>query len=298
MNKLILKLLLTTFVMCSAVSAAPSSPVAASSPLLASTASPSQPAIPLQEAIALREQNKIIREYHSSLLDTVYWALGGVFTLAALLSGFGWWSNFRVYEADKRRLREELDVQLKEAQSAAIIREKDSQQALIASVNTKLDSLTTRFGNESIELRRETAALRVELTNAISNATKPIATTEARIDTLSQGLAARESELRHVEEYVWDLKGNVANVLITQGQGITAALAAKNKFYLQSAVRRMKSTIETKILNTNAQLSARVLDILRSRVADAEKDEPVAASELLALIAKIKIESEAPSGGA
>jgi preprotein translocase subunit SecG len=61
----------------------------------------------------LQTQVQVMKEYHSSLLDTVYWALGGVFLVVSIILGFGWFANFRIYERDKQFLREELDAQLK-----------------------------------------------------------------------------------------------------------------------------------------------------------------------------------------
>jgi hypothetical protein len=239
------------------------------------------------EAIAIREQNKIIREYHSSLLDTVYWALGGVFALAALLSGFGWWSNFRVYEADKKRLREELDGQLKEAESKAALREKDAQQAADAKLEAKIENAFSRMLNELTEVRRETGALRTKLSTSIESASKPLRSAVDRVTKLERGLAEREAELRHVEEYVWDLKSNDTNVLLTQGQGVSAAALAQNKYYLDNVLKRMKATIEQKVLPKNVELSQTVIDLLKQRLDSAAEQNPTAVAELLGLVAKI-----------
>lgn len=63
----------------------------------------------------LEAQLTSMREYHSSLLDTVYWALGGVFVVTGLLLGFGWFANFKVYERDKDALRSELEAKVEAA---------------------------------------------------------------------------------------------------------------------------------------------------------------------------------------
>lgn len=47
------------------------------------------PAIPNQQIKLLEEQLRLTREFQTSLLDTVYWALGGVFLVVGLLLGFG-----------------------------------------------------------------------------------------------------------------------------------------------------------------------------------------------------------------
>ncbi|WP_421207204.1 hypothetical protein [Aeromonas sp. 601027] len=56
----------------------------------------------LKEFEELKIENKIMKEFHEKILDTVYWSLGSVFGILALLLGFGWWSNFKLHEKDKK----------------------------------------------------------------------------------------------------------------------------------------------------------------------------------------------------
>ncbi len=73
----------------------------------------------IEELAELKLKNRILeaqlqttKDYHSSLLDTVYWALAGLFVVVGLLLGFGWFANFRIYERDKDVLRKELHAQM------------------------------------------------------------------------------------------------------------------------------------------------------------------------------------------
>lgn len=63
-----------------------------------------------QQVKILESQLQVMKDYQSSLLDTVYWALGGVFLIVGLLLGFGWFSNFRIYERDKETLKADLEL--------------------------------------------------------------------------------------------------------------------------------------------------------------------------------------------
>lgn len=56
----------------------------------------------------LEAQLQTMKDFQSSVLDTVYWALGGVFVALGVLGGFGWMANFKIYERDKASLRAEL----------------------------------------------------------------------------------------------------------------------------------------------------------------------------------------------
>ena len=65
-----------------------------------------------QQVKLLEAQLAVFKDHQSSLLATVYWALGGVFVLVGLLSGFTWLANFKIYERDRDAIRSELDVKL------------------------------------------------------------------------------------------------------------------------------------------------------------------------------------------
>ena len=60
------------------------------------------------EVIVLRAQLETMQQYDQKLLATVYWSLGTIVALAALLIGFGWYVNLRVYEKDKDVMKDEL----------------------------------------------------------------------------------------------------------------------------------------------------------------------------------------------
>ncbi len=57
----------------------------------------------------LEKQFGVVRDYNDDFLATVYWALGTIAAIAILLTGFGWFSNFRLFEREKASLREELE---------------------------------------------------------------------------------------------------------------------------------------------------------------------------------------------
>lgn len=60
----------------------------------------------------LEAQLQTTKDYQGSLLDTVYWALAGVFVIVGLLLGFGWLANFKIYDRDKEVIREQLNIQI------------------------------------------------------------------------------------------------------------------------------------------------------------------------------------------
>ncbi len=91
----------------------------------------------------LQGELKAIREYHDSLLDTVHWSLGIVFGLVLLIIGSSWYTNFRLYEADKTRILEEVERKIAEA-SGRISRD---LQMLSGNMSDKADRDTLVLAN-------------------------------------------------------------------------------------------------------------------------------------------------------
>lgn len=63
---------------------------------------------PSEEVIALRAQLDIMRQYDDRLMQTVYWALATTGTLALLVVGLGWYTNFRLYKRDVVEVKKEI----------------------------------------------------------------------------------------------------------------------------------------------------------------------------------------------
>lgn len=61
-----------------------------------------------EKSAILQSQIELMRQYEDRILQTVYWSLGGMITVVVLIAGFGWFANFRLYEHDKKVLRQEL----------------------------------------------------------------------------------------------------------------------------------------------------------------------------------------------
>lgn len=71
--------------------------------------SPTPPTQNNEEAIALKAQVELMRHYDQRLLNTVYWALGGMGAVVLLVVGLGWYTNFRLYKRDVEDLKKDAD---------------------------------------------------------------------------------------------------------------------------------------------------------------------------------------------
>jgi hypothetical protein len=219
--------------------------------------------------------------YQSSLLDTVYWALGGIVGLAILLSGYSWWSNNQLYEKDKKRLQDEFDAKLGAVSSRYEQRLIEVRQATELAAHLAVSS-------EVSAIRSETTALRTKIyeqTNLLQETRVQLA--EA-IKSVERDLADGEAQLRFVEEYVWSARGNFYNVVLTQSQGIRAALEAQNESYVERVLRRMKETVEKELIPQGRKFDDKSLDLITEPLRDVDGEHNIIIGEILELLKKVK----------
>lgn len=233
-----------------------------------------------------------MKEYHSSLLDTVYWALGTVATVTTLLVGFGWFANFKFHEAEKQRLKEDLEIRLKEATATLDARLSVNQAEMSKLIDSRLDAFLTRVARD-IDLARE------EASRATENNRDELKQLKVSVEALRESErqnAKRDSELeatlRVVEEHVWDLKGIPTNTLLTQAQGLKSAMDADSRHHITSVLDRMRSTITDSILPKKMSLPKSAIEWINLVLAKAETTEPILATELRELVKQIVVRSE------
>ena len=66
------------------------------------------------EVSLLKLEVELLKSHNQQLLETIYWSIGAVFTLALFVVGAGWYVNFRLYEKDKIELQRNLEMSLTE----------------------------------------------------------------------------------------------------------------------------------------------------------------------------------------
>jgi hypothetical protein len=88
------------------------------------------------EIASLRAQLALTREFDDRLVSTVHWSLAVTIAVLLAMLGFGWYSNYRIYERDKAALQSELER---------------SASDRWAQLNLKLESITA---NQAAYLKR------------------------------------------------------------------------------------------------------------------------------------------------
>lgn len=83
------------------------------------------------EKMLLKQEVELLKNYNQQLLNTIYWSIGAVFTLALFVVGAGWYVNFRLYEKDKNEIQRSLNESLgrRFAQETEALKEQFQQEA-------------------------------------------------------------------------------------------------------------------------------------------------------------------------
>lgn len=232
-------------------------------------------------------QLSAVKEYHSSLLDTVYWALGTLATVTALLAGFGWFANFKLYEADKTRLKEELQRMIADVDAQAVARLSSKELDLLQKVDGRLDALSQRISTDFQSIRTEMSDLAKTFSESKTNASAQLSELKTSIDDLTKDIRGVESSMRQVEEHIWDLKKIPGNKLITQSQALDAGLKSGQRYLVVSALERMGETIKNEILPNKVALSETVFNSMAETLKSAVAIAPIPASAVAELLQSV-----------
>lgn len=251
----------------------------------------------------VNEQNQLLREYKTSLFDTVIWTLSTTIAVLLFIVGGTWFTNFKVFEGEQRRLREELETSQKvmREEFAASLSEMSSnfETRLAASESSIMKMVHQSLESNSVRQARDIDLLRANLQEYIDEIKKQVVVLNEKTELLEGAdkvnwklIHSTESALRLVEEYVWELKGNQYNVLITQIQGLDSAMRAEDLHTVKINLSRMKSTMNG-MLDADGEISDRLREMINDSLVKAEKVVPIAASEVITLLKKIRIEQDA-----
>lgn len=257
------------------------------------------------EAIALEAQNKTIKEYHSTLTDTVYFALSLVGGVAALLVGASFLINFKLYETDKERINEkvasikgELDIFRKsqldftaalrsELEANIIAQTEKAKIESIVSVQAQLEAYANRASSEMVGLRAE-----------ISSAAERNETKFESIQTKLDGLQAINTELRkmiaHVESIAREAEAEIFGIreysgakLIALSQALMAAVKSDQIWNVQSILTSIEETLRNLTDASKRSVTQKTLDLVKDVAVNAGQGVEEHSSKVLALLAEI-----------
>lgn len=182
-----------------------------------------------EQILELKIQNEITNKFQSSILSTVYWSLGFLGTIATLLVGFGWWSNFKIHEKDKESIKNEAlslitDFESKWNASISEFRREDTVQyeKRMQDVLNYADKITDKITLEVKDINQYISQIKDELKQV------DIEVKSNKSDNVKHN-HTQDYALRLVEIEVWGIKGVHSNVLLTLAQGLRSALNLDDK---------------------------------------------------------------------
>lgn len=168
---------------------------------------------------ALKAQIEVMRSYDQRILATVYWSLGGLLTIAALLIGFGWFANFRVYERDKNALAQELRGQI----IADTAKQRSEIEKVLGEAVTRLEERVREATKQQIdELSQEIKGVQKELSWEAA---------QLRYDVLT--FQMRE----------WMHQKNLVNALRIQTKKLAVALGIGDHFRIGDTLDEIVTTV-------------------------------------------------------
>ncbi len=196
------------------------------------------------ELLALQKQNDLIRQYHSSLLDTVYWALGLVGVVAALIVGASGLINFKVYEADKERLREQFTSKVNELTAQAESKISEARAAIQAEVQSLLHSHTDRISGEILAIRAEIVTYQGEVQGQL----------RSQAERLSGELLAMRAEIGTYQNEVQGRLRSQAERLSEELLAIRAEIG-NHQSDMQAQFRAQVDAVRTDIAGIRTELT-------------------------------------------
>lgn len=244
----------------------------------------------LAELVNLKEQNRIIQQYHSSLLDTVYWTLGVICGVAILLVGSSWLINFKLYEADKAHLVEAFELRIEKLQAEL--------GAQIASSRTEMgkdtQALMEGYVDRSID---ESRSLRSEWTSALSSVNSRLESFDGKLEAgsshdqkLQRQLDSLEATLHAVEAHVWELKKNPLAVIVTHCQTLDAACRANQEWRVTMSLNKLIEDLTDHFLAKNVSLTKFTADLLNDVLPICQKFSAVEAVKAMELLKQIRVD--------
>ncbi|WP_041059980.1 hypothetical protein [Vibrio owensii] len=134
----------------------------------------------LKETISLlKVQIASMESFQDTLISTVFWSLGTIFSLALILIGYNWISGVRAYEKEKKifelELNSNLKVELEKAKSEIQLLAEKLNSGLNENIDEKISSLRSFYDT------------RLSLTN----------------DSISRKIFYLEYNLRELERIEW-----------------------------------------------------------------------------------------------
>lgn len=244
----------------------------------------------------LEYKTKMMAEFHSSILDTVYWALGLTATVCVLLIGYGWVTNFKMRDEDKKAISDEMSENIQNISLVVDGKLDASKLEVYKAVDSKYTQQRDEIFKYMEEVKQEAvksfAGIQA-VSSLINEQDKKVVEIAAnlgeRFVLLDKKISTLEYSLRAVEVKLWDTRGVPGNVVLTLAQSISASIDADHEPFMNLSISEIKEAITDNFIRKNETLLASTVQIIKNTIKPLEKKRPVEYSEIISLIDQIKL---------
>ncbi|NVZ50259.1 hypothetical protein HX792_07935 [Pseudomonas sp. B6002] len=247
------------------------------------------------ELLLLKEQNKLIGEFQTSQQTTVLWALGGILSLALVMMGLNYFTNFKFYEQDKERIKSDFEGRLASYRAEMNLHLEESKREVSVILDESNKVILDRVLLQLAEVRSTTENLRSELIAEIKSVESTAVKFTDDLHSIDVKLANAEMELREVEMVVWQLDDVPENMLISLGQGLQAAAEAGNKAGVTRMLGKILDVIDKKFLEAGQTIESDTVQMLNNDLDYARSLKFAGTAKVKKALSQIPIEKELDS---
>lgn len=245
-----------------------------------------------EEIIALREQNKLLREFQSSTLNTIYWALSAILTMAGALAIHNWWTNRKMYEADKEKLRAEVSSRLSSSEANGHLRIEENKVELIKIIESRIDSLSNRITTEFEGVRGSVEAIRQEVDAKNESLRSSLNQLDGAVQANRSSVNDVMWNLRTFESRYWESRGVFSNVLLSHIQAMKAAFENKNPGIIKYSLEQFVSVLKGRIVPSGEEIIEYTYEELKKIIPAISQFDPSIAKEIEELSRLLKVQGK------
>lgn len=214
----------------------------------------------------LKEKNTLISEFQSSMLSIITWALGAVISTVILLVGASLFTNFKMYDKDLQRIKDDYEAKIKifgsEIEANLAVLKRDTAAAQEVRSQQDLD----RMLDQTSQVRSHFETVRASIENKLEGLIKTAASHDAIIDKMNRNTAGLTTELRRAESLIWEIKKIPSNFLLSCLQGLDAALLSDNNWDIEDFIEKIKNSLQTNFIDSNRTLDEEMLGFFEMRL--------------------------------
>ncbi|WP_143512603.1 hypothetical protein [Vreelandella utahensis] len=205
-----------------------------------------------------------MQDYHSSLITTVYWALGTITTIFIILIGISWLTNFKFYENDKAQIQERIESRLEEHSQSIDARLHKHRSEMSNDIHEHEEKINEKFENHHSSVQENSS----------------------EISRLRRQMQFERTKTTALEAQLWEVKGVPQNVALTYAEAVQAAIEGE----IQPFIERNLEKLEEQVLamqKDESWLTPSIVRLIRDHLQGAEDYYPVKTSNVWSIIDNI-----------